>query len=210
MDIREIHNLKPKNTLKHQLGADWEKLHPDIQARFDREPEAGEIITYEGVMHDIRRSRMGWLFASLTRLVGNPLTPFSGKDIPMEVALYKKYGNDGVFWQRAYFYPGRKPYVVVSAKRESKDGEMLECVGGGFGMKLKVTVRDGDMHFESYRYFWTLLGYKIPLPHWITPGTAHVVHKDIGGGNFMFTLSMIHRQLGETFYQQGVFNNKGE
>jgi hypothetical protein len=198
------------NILKHQLGAEWSKLHPNVQARFDREPDLGETIVYDGTMLEMRRSRMGWLFATLTRLVGNPLTPFEGRDIPMEVALYRKPGCAGVFWRRTYLRRGHKPYVVVSAKEESEKGEMLEVVGGGFGMKLRVSARDGDMHFISYRYFWKVFGHRLPLPHWLTPGRAHVIHHDMGQGRFMYTISMVHRQLGETFYQRGVFHKKGE
>jgi hypothetical protein len=196
------------NTLKRQLGPGWFDLHPDIRQRFDREPAAGETITYEGVMQEIRCSRMGWLFAQLTRIVGNPLTPFSGRGIRMEVALSKVSGKEGVYWKRTYFHAGCAPYVVTSVKRESPAGEMLECVGGGFGMKLRVYARDGNLHFESYRYFWSFLGRQLPLPHWLSPGKTHVVHADLGGGNFMFRISMVHRQLGETFFQQGVFRRK--
>lgn len=198
-----------KNTLKNQLGGAWKNLHPNIQARFDREPEIGETITYDGVMHRIRRSRMGWLFATLTRVIGNPLTPFAGEDIPMQVALYKKAGIDGVFWQRSYFRASKKPYIVVSTKKESAQGEMLECVGGGFGMKLKVSAVNGEMHFESFRYFCTAFGREIALPHWLSPGTAHVAHQDLGNGTFVFTISMVHQKLGETFYQQGIFHLRG-
>ncbi len=205
MGVGRINNLKSGNTLKKQLGVSWGRLNPNIQARFDREPEEGETITYEGVMREIRRSRMGWLFAQLTRVVGNPLTPFGGKDIPMQVALFKRKGKTGVFWQRTYFFEQRKPYIVTSAKKESAKGEMLECVGAGFGMKLHVYEQDGDLHFKSYRYFWNV----VPLPHWLSPGATHVIHKDLGEGNFMFTISMVHPQLGETFFQQGVFHKKG-
>ena len=197
-----------ENTLQKQLGPAWQSLHPDIQARFAREPAPGETIVYEGVMHEIRRSRMGWLFAVLTRVIGNPLTPLAGRDVPMEVALSKVAGHTGVLWQRTYFYPRRAPYVVSSVKRESMKGEMLECVGGGFGMKLAVTARDGELHFESYRYFWSAFGVTVPLPHWLAPGRTHVIHKDLGGGDFKFTISMVHKQLGETIYQQGVFRRK--
>ncbi len=205
-----IGDVPAHNILKHQLGPEWAKLHPSVQARFEREPEVGETIVYEGAMLEMRRSRMGWLFATLTRPVGNPLTPFAGRDIPMEVALYRKESGDGVYWRRTYFRRGAKPYVVVSSKEESETGEMLEVVGGGFGMKLKVSVHDGDMHFESYRYFWKIFGYRLPLPHWLSPGKAHVIHHDMGQGRFMYTISMVHRQLGETFYQRGVFHKKGE
>lgn len=209
LGIEDIHNLKPENTLRHQLGTAWDKLHPHIQERFAQEPLLGEEIVYEGVMTEIRRSFMGWLFAVFTSVIGNPLTPYAGKNVPMEVALFKRPDRSGVFWQRTYFYPGKAPYKVTSAKRESKAGEMLECVGGGFGMKLKVYEQEGSLHFRSYRYFWNFMKFMIPLPHWLTPGETHVVHTDLGGGDFMFTISMIHKNLGETFYQQGVFRRKG-
>jgi len=209
LGIARIGNLEPlHNTLKHQLGADWARLDPAVQARFDREPVLGETIVYAGTMETIRRSGAGWLFATFTRIIGNPLTPFAGENVPMEVALYKKPGRRGVFWQRTYFYPKRAPYVVVSTKEESRDGKMLECVGGGFGMQLKVTAENGEMHFRSQRYFWRGLGFRLPLPHWISPGAAHVIHRDIGGGQFIFSISMRHPQLGETFFQQGTFHRK--
>ncbi|MEZ0260412.1 MAG: DUF4166 domain-containing protein [Alphaproteobacteria bacterium] len=196
----------PPSVLRRQLGDGWDTLIPAIQERFEREPQPGETIVYEGVMQEIRRSRMGWLFAWLTMPVGNPLTPFAGRNVPMEVALSKS--PTGVQWKRTYLYNGKKPYVVTSEKRESKTGEMLECVGGGFGMKLKVTAEEGQLHFRSYRYFWSFMGKRIPLPHWLAPGATHVIHTDRGGGDFMFTISMVHAQLGETFFQQGIFRLK--
>jgi Domain of unknown function (DUF4166) len=194
----------PPSTLRRQLGAGWHNLPPATQERFAREPQPGETIIYKGSMRIIRRSFMGWLFAWLTMPVGNPLSPFAGKDVPMEVRL-KKSPTGGVQWTRSYFYPGRKVFAVTSEKRESAKGEMLECVGGGFGMKLKVTAEDGCIHFRSYRYFWDVMGLRIPLPHWLAPGATHVIHTDLGQGEFMYTISMVHAQLGETFFQEGVF-----
>lgn len=206
--IEKIHNLKPENTLKHQLGENWDKLHPAIRARFDREPAPGEEVVYEGVMHTVRRSLAGRLFAEITRVVGNPLTPFQGQNIPMDVKLFKRPGKNGVFWQRTYYFPGKKPYTVTSMKCESKQGEMLECVGGGFGMKLDVYAANEKLHFTSTRYFWTILQFRIPLPHIITPGKTLVIHEDLGGGDFRFTISMRHNFLGETFFQDGIFRLK--
>ncbi len=198
------------STIKNQLKEDWSKLNPNIQERFASEPELGENIIYEGVMQTIRCSKMGGLFAHFTRIIGNPLTPYEGKDIPMEVELFKKPNKSGVYWQRTYHYPNKKPYVVTSVKRESYNGKMMECVGGGFGMLLKVYEQDSNLHFESYRYFWKFIGMRIPLPHCITTGKTHVIHTDLGNGDFRFTISMVHKQLGETFYQDGIFRRKGE
>lgn len=198
------------STIKNQLNEGWNKLNPNIQERFANEPELGEKLVYEGVMQIIRCSKMGSLFAHLTRIIGNPLTPYEGINIPMEVELFKKPAKSGVYWRRIYHYPNKKPYIVTSVKKESCNGEMMECVGGGFGMLLKVYEQDSSLHFESYRYFWKFLFLRIPLPHFISTGKTHVVHSDLGNGDFRFTISMTHKYLGETFYQDGIFRRMGE
>jgi hypothetical protein len=48
----------------------------------------------------------------------------------------------------------------------------------------------------------------LPLPHWLSPGKTHVIHQDLGGGAFRFTISMDHHILGQTFYQTGVFREQ--
>lgn len=203
LGVPKIGNLKPDNALRHQLGAAWARLRPGIQARFAHEPAAGEVFVYDGVMQTIRRSRAGWLFAQLTRVIGNPLTPYAGQNVPMQVRLFAK--NGGVCWERHYQYAGRAPVIVSSIKRESAAGEMLEVVGGGFGMKLAVFTEDGQLYFRSYSYFCNFLFWQIPLPHLLTPGRTDVAHLDHGDGSFTFRLSITHPYLGETFFQEGVF-----
>lgn len=201
-----IENLKPENALKHQLGASWARLRAGIQERFLHEPQADEVFVYDGTMHVIRRSRAGWLFAQLTRIIGSPLLPYAGADVPTQVRLYAK--DSGVCWERTYHYPNRKPAVVSSVKRESAEGEMMEVVGGGFGMKLRVFTADGQLYFTSYGYFCTLLGWRITLPHLLTPGQTQVAHLDHGDGSFTFRLGIRHPWLGETFFQEGRFRRR--
>ena len=186
--------------LQRLLGGDWYRLHPSVRARFAYEP--AQPVLYEGVMETVHCSRAGWLFAQLTRLIGNPLTAQRGRDIPMQVLLTKREGG-GVWWRRTYGF-GR-PVTVTSAKRENAMGQLCEYVGMGFGMRLRVQAKDGALHFISERYFWEISGRQIPLPHWLSPGQTHVSHTDLGGGDFRFTISMDHRQLGRTFYQTGIF-----
>lgn len=186
--------------LPRLLGPDWRHLHPSVQARFAHEPD--RPILYEGVMETVHCSRAGWLFAQLTRLIGNPLTPHRGRDVSMQVLLTKREGG-GVWWQRTYGFA--RPFTVISAKRENARGQLCEYVGFGFGMRLHVYAKDGALHFKSERYFWEIAGVQIPLPHWLSPGETHVSHTDLGGGDFRFTIAMDHRQLGRTFYQTGVF-----
>lgn len=207
-NIDDIHNLRPKNILKNQLGKCWDRLHPNIQKRFAHNLKDDETIIYEGEMLEMRRSFMGWLFAKLTQPIGNPLSSHQGTHVKMEVTLFKKPNRLGTFWQRKYELPNRKPYVVVSSKQENKQGEMMECVGGGFGMKLHVYEEDGSLHFKSYQYFWKFMKFHIPIPEWLSPGATHVIHSDLDDDRFTYTIKMHHKQLGETFYQHGVFQQR--
>ena len=196
-----------ESPLKAILGADWYRLHPAVQARFLHEPEAGRPVVYQGIMEKVHASAAGWLFAQATRLIGNPLAAHRGTDVPMTVRL-TPCPRGGVYWQRTYGF--RMPFVVTSAKREDAQGRLCEYVGMGFGMRLKVFAQRGALHFVSERYFWEVAGRQIPLPHWLSPGVTHVIHEDLGGGDFRFTISMDHRQLGRTFYQTGRFRQISE
>ncbi|MBN67210.1 MAG: hypothetical protein CMM94_06570 [Rickettsiales bacterium] len=141
-------------------------------------------------------------------MIGNPLTPHTGNFVKMDVILHKRPGKAGVYWRRTYYYPDRAPYSVTSVKRTSASGEMLECVGAGFGMILRVYEQDAMLHFKSERYFWQLGRLRVPLPHWLSPGQTHVVHEDVGEGRFRFTINMQHKWLGRTFYQTGLFKRE--
>lgn len=195
-------NVAP-NTLQKVMGTDWYRLHPSVQQRFSHEPEAGHPIVYQGTMEKVHCSPAGWLFAQVTRLIGNPLAPDTGRAIPMTVTLTRRDGKTGVYWQRCYGF--KRPFVVTSAKRADAQGRLCEYVGYGFGMRLKVFARHGALHFVSTRYFWEVAGHQIPLPHWLSPGRTHVTHEDLGKGNFRFTIAMDHAQLGRTFFQTGRF-----
>lgn len=196
------------STIRNQLGENWHKLHPRICQRFATEPQLGQPVYYRGIMDSVTCSAAGRLFAHLTRIIGNPLTPFNGTNIRMDVKLFKRPRKSGVCWERCYYLPGKKPYHVTSVKRESHKGEMLECVGGGFGMVLKVSAEKQQLHFRSIRYFWQLANLRIPLPHIISPGATHVVHEQVAGKTFRFTITMRHPWLGRTFYQTGLFSEE--
>ncbi len=194
-------------TLQKVLGLDWYRLHPAIRERFSHEPEPGTPIVYAGVMETVHASFMGKLFARLTRLIGGPLADHAGLAVPASVTLVK-HANGGVEWRRLYHFPDR-PVLAVSTKRADTNDRLCEYAGCGFGMRLNVFAQHGALHFVSETYFWDVMGRQIPLPGWLSPGKAHVIHEDLGGGRFRFTLAMEHVWLGRTFYQTGVFSPVG-
>lgn len=206
--IHEADEGRKESTIRKMMVSDWNKLHPNVQRRFAADPAFNEHIFYRGVMETVECSLAGKLFAYLTRPIANPLTPHEGKQVRMDVTLYRRAGLSGVYWRRTYYYQGRTPYTVTSVKRKDSQGRLTECVGGGFGMVLEVKNDSGRLHFRSTRYFWQLGKFYIKLPHWLTPGETNVIHEDMNDGTFRFTISMDHACLGRTFYQTGIFREE--
>lgn len=200
----------PAPDFESLVGAEgWRRLRGDIRRRFMQKPKAGCDIHYNGVMEKVDCSWTGWILAQLCRLIGMPFAPHRGCDVPTAIRLIDD-GRGGVIWQREYCYAGRKPARVQSTKRSGPDGSLLECVGLGLGMRLAVFEANGDLHFLSLRYFCHIGGHYLQLPHLLSPGTAHVIHRDLGDGQFRFTMTIHHALLGTLFHQDGVFPDVGD
>ena len=207
---RTVPNLsEADNDIVRAMGiAGWRRLTPSIRARFLKTCDHASRLLYKGVMTRVEASPVGWLLAQPCRLAGTPLAPHRGADVPVEVAVYPDRQGRGVVWARRYFFPDKAPVIVRSAKVLDARDRLLECVGGGFGMFLKVYEENRALHFRSTRYFWEIFGLRIHLPHILSPGTAHVVHADMGDDYFRFTISITHKYLGELFFQDGIFKER--
>jgi hypothetical protein len=183
----------------------WRRLPLAVRDRFSMKPAPGAEIRYVGAMEIVRSSAAGWVMAQLCRLIGTPLAPYRGRDVPTSVTLRLDRDGDGIVWERRYRFPGKRAVRCVSVKKSIPGDGLMECVGAGIGMWLKLTERDGALHFKSTGYFWRCGRFCLALPRWLTPGDLHVVHTDLGGGRFRFSIAVHHRLLGETFHQDGVF-----
>lgn len=191
---------------KKILGADWSRLHPDIQARFDKNPLPGKPINYTGHLSELTCSRLGRVLGHLTRpLIKGALMPYNDANFPVDITVYSKQDCPSIFKQRIYRLNGRKPMQFTSCMQESSKGEVLEYVGMGLGMKLVLDVREGNLHFESDGYFWEVFGVRIPLPGLLTPGKTFLCHRNNHANQFDIRIEIRHPIFGTTFTQAGVF-----
>lgn len=191
--------------LQAMVGATaWARLPAAVQRRFGT---AHADVSYEGHM-DLRCSLVGHVYAALTRAWGGPLTHINTTALPATVRVSGN-GCGGVVWERCFHTgidngTGR---TVRSTKELGPDGRLLERTDGGLAMSLEVLEEDGALVFRSHRFWWVRGRLRIPVPALLTPGTCRVAHTDLGGGQFRFTLSMVHPWWGETFHQSGVFTD---
>lgn len=195
----------PALDLRAMVGAAaWARLPAAVQRRFG----IGHAdVAYEGQM-DLRCSLVGHLYAALTLAWGGPLTHINTTALPATVRVSDN-GCGGVVWERC-FHTGTDSgagRTVRSTKELGPDGRLLERTDGGLAMSLDVLEEDGALVFRSRRFWWVRGRLRIPVPALLTPGTCRVAHTDLGGGQFRFTLSMVHPWWGETFHQSGVFTD---
>jgi len=202
-------DLAPDPSFERLLGElAWRRLAPAVRERFRWKPAPGAEIRYVGEMAMVRSSHLGWVMAQLCRLIGTPLAPHRGTHVPVTVSLSLDSDGAGVVWRRLYRFPGRRAVVCVSVKKATDAEGLIECVGSGVGMWLRLSEHAGALHFRSTGYFWALGRRRLALPDWLTPGALTVVHSDQAQGRFRFVISVVHPLLGETFFQDGVFSSQ--
>ena len=188
----------------------WRSLPAATRARLEA-PHA----CFVGAM-TLHASACGRCIAQLCRLVGSPLPPSCATPVVSTVEVTHDAVTGGHRWTRCYALP-KRTFKVESVKTLGPSGRVIERLAAGVRMELDVYARDGDLHFVSTGYFldvslrWLGRGaWRIRLPSWWPPGRTHVVHRDLGGGRFRFTMTIRHAWLGELFHHDGVFRTAGE
>jgi hypothetical protein len=205
---RPEEHTAPRHGLRHVLGdAAWRRLPPAVRARFG---EPVVAVDYIGEFEIVRASWLGLALATFCRLIGTPVVPRTGVNVPAVVRVGPT--SEGVAWHREYRWPRSEPCLVRSTKVIEPDGSLVERLPARLCMPLRVYEQTGALHFVSHGYYFEFgaigkgRGTRIPLPAWLSPGVTHVEHHDKAGGWFRFTMTVTHPLFGELFYQTGLFH----
>lgn len=185
--------------------AGWCRLPVAVQRRFSTRLAPAAVLLYAGTVLETRLSRAGQLLAFLARVIGAPLPLDDGMAGGATVAVMENARLGGQSWTRTYARAGRFPQVIHSAKRFAGPTGLEEHVGGGIGMSLTVAEEGGALVFRSVGYFLAVGRLRVSLPAILTPGAMEIVHRDEGGGTFLFTLTLAHPRLGVLIRQVARF-----
>ncbi len=190
------------------LGAEaWGRLPEAVRARFSKRLTEQRAAIYAGMIVETRMSRLGWLLAQAMRAIGGPLPLNRDADVPATVTITEDAANKGQYWTRVYGRRRGFPQVIHSSKRFQGPTGLEEYVGLGVGMALTVLADAYAIHFCSDHYFVQLLGHRLRLPKWLSPGTVTVSHIDFGPGQFAFVLDLCHPLFGELVHHRGIFRD---
>lgn len=202
----------PDNRFRKLLGEDdWMRLPAAVRRRFGKRLKGGVSVTYQGKVVAMQMNWAGKLLANAARLIGAPL-PFdmSSNGQPAVVVVTEDVASDGQFWVRQYGRAKGFPQVVHSSKRFAGPSGLEEYIGYGIGMALKVEAEDDALLFKSDGYFVQVMGRKMRLPRFLSPGALVIGHHDLGEHNFMFSLRLNNRLFGSLIAQDCLFQDAKE
>lgn len=203
---RPAHTTPPYPDFQALLGpAAWQRLPRAVRARFDGTHGRIAETVYAGVMTEVRATRIGLWLARICTLLGTPVVPLVGRNVPIFVRLFHAAKHAGIAWERIYRFPDRPICTVRSTKMLSREGTLIESLGFGLCMPLQLKVVNGELHFISQGYYFQWSRLRVPLPAWFPPGTTTIIHRDLGDGRFSFILHTNHPWFGQMFYQKGYF-----
>jgi hypothetical protein len=184
---------------------EWMSLPPAIQRRFTKRLADGRTSVYTGEIQETRMSRAGWWLAQVARLIGGPLPTSTDSHVPMIVTVTEDMTTAGQIWTRLCARRNGFPQIINSSKRFAGPTGVEEYLGYGIGIAMTIHARDGALVFRSERYSLYVVGRRFTLPNWLRPAAMTVMHAELGGGRFIFTLDVTHPLLGLLIHQSAVF-----
>jgi hypothetical protein len=185
--------------------AAWAALPDAVRKRFSKRLSPEQTVVYRGRVVATELSRAGRVLSFLTRAIGAPLPLTDGATGPAAVLVTEDVVLGGQSWLRVYTRPGHRPQAIHSCKRFSGPTGLEEYVGYGVVMALRVTVEGGALVFRSAAYFLQLGRWRLSLPRFLHPGRMCIVHRDLGGATFRFSLEVEHPVLGVMVRQVAEF-----
>lgn len=187
---------------------DWAALPQIVRQRFSKSFSNGELVIYRGTVTKMRMSFAGWLLAQAMRIVGAPLPICTDVNVPSLVCVSEHTAGGGQLWTRMY---GRKdgfPQTIHSAKLFKGQSGLEECIGFGISISLRCSVEQRALIFTSDAYLLRVFGRQFRLPAWLSPGKLRVKHRDLGDGEFEFSMGLVHPLFGELLFQSAIYHDQ--
>ena len=187
---------------------DWAKLPGPVRQRFSKHLAVGASLAYQGQVTRMHMNLAGRILAFVLRSIGAPL-PFdrTSEGRSAVVIVTEDPATGGQFWIRQYGRASGFPQMVSSSKRFDGPTGLEEYIGYGIGIALRLKASDTGLFFLSDRYFIKFGSLRVPLPKWLCPGNLVIGHEELGGGQFLFSLALTHRWLGQIIQQDAVFQD---
>lgn len=186
--------------IQQALGDDWRQLPRVIQQHY--EVGEGQSTCLEGAMTIAYPNAMLpviWLIHQLGGLVFR-------RGINVHTRVEKTGSTDNLLhWRRTMTYRDGKTAHFRSQMAYVADHELIETIGYGFCLRLKIDVSNGDLIYRSKGHFWQWGRIRLTIPDWLLLGSATISEQALSDDEFYLDFTIRHPWWGETYSYRGSF-----
>jgi hypothetical protein len=195
-----------------QMGLDFEKLHPQIQKRFDFSTANNIAIIGKGTMEKIWNGNKLAVFVLKLLSKSNILFPRIGENIEYEIHNYPYFdqgGREVHSMNRVFFFPDEEQRFDGTALYSEKKKQIVEYLGLSHDMVFEMELsaeENGAIKFTSGRQFAFFLGLQFPVPSFVRGDIELLEWYDDDSQRFYLDLKVKSKLLGPLFGFSGWFD----
>lgn len=188
--------------IQRVLGEDWAALPAVIQRHYQITAPQQAIVVTGNMTVDYPRRLTPVL--KLLRLLG-ALVDLKGEQMAVQVKKWQQTDPSVLYWQRHIQDAGGKQCRFASRMVWQQDHELIELVGMGFGIRLKLSVEQGKLIYRSHGHLLKLGPLTLPIPDSLLLGSAVISEQALSEDSFLLDFQIIHPLWGQTYYYGGIF-----
>ncbi|OEY87117.1 hypothetical protein BIY23_01375 [Wolbachia pipientis] len=181
----------------------WEDLPKVLKKRYANRAYSDDLVIVDGNL-DVHCSWLIYILKPLLKLF-NVLVPHQGKNVPVSVSLLSKPDSDVVYFNRTFFFNGRKPYLFYSKMVRIKGDDVIEFMNFGIGWRMRCFYNGKKVVLQHKGYVWKLLGILVPLPLNLLIGKGYAEEEAISDNEFRMYFEIRHRLFGKIYGYDGNF-----
>ncbi|MFJ1603719.1 DUF4166 domain-containing protein [Streptomyces sp. NPDC088253] len=193
------------------MGADFDRLHPELRRRFSVGLAGGEACTGHGVMDRVWHGRgfvKPFLALGGTR---NILVPRAGRNVPFmieNVPYADTFGRETVSFVRTFDLPGRSRRFDAQMVLSPKGDRVLDYLGTHQHLASDLHFRaepDGSLLIRSGEHRFREGPVDVRVPELIGADAEVRESFDDSTGRFHIRVRVVNRRFGPLFGYEGSF-----
>lgn len=196
---------------RRALGADFERLHPQIRRRFGFSSADGLCAVGRGVMEEVWHGPIYTLPFLALGMWRHIMFPCSGRDVPFRIENYAyvdRFGRETMTWIRTFEFPAGPVRFDATMIYSEERGKVVDYLGThqhlAVDIDLSVAPRGGlALRSGGQRFYEGPVGFRFPM---LFSGVAQVREwYDDTEGMFRIDVAVGNRAWGPLFGYRGRF-----
>jgi hypothetical protein len=185
------------------FGEAWDHLPTALKRHYANRMHCTDTVIVDGHLN-IEAFGFGKILKLLFRLTG-AMVPYEGRHIPTTVQFSTVENTNAFYFNRTFYFPGKKPYRFYSTMTSEGGNKVNETMGWGLVWRMYYLWDGAKVILQHRGYAVKILGYLISLPlHWLI-GTGHAEETAISDDAFAMMVEIRHPWWGKLFGYHGTF-----